>query len=128
MAVLWEGKAVPRVADILIPLPERPVRSRLAGRAEVTPGVHPLVDDLCDRIARFLSGEAIELPIDLLDRGRCTPFQWRVLMAEKAIPRGEPLPDRHPLPPRRAGRRLAGRVPGRAGNEAGAVGDGGGAL
>jgi methylated-DNA-[protein]-cysteine S-methyltransferase len=40
-------------------------------------------------MARFLRGEAVALPIDLLDATVCTPFQWRVLMAEKAIPRGE---------------------------------------
>jgi methylated-DNA-[protein]-cysteine S-methyltransferase len=89
LAVLWEGEPGPRVFGILIPLPERPVPSRLAGRADVTPSNHPLVDDLCDQIARYLSGEAIEPPIDLLDRSRCTLFQWQVLMAEKAIPRGQ---------------------------------------
>jgi methylated-DNA-[protein]-cysteine S-methyltransferase len=43
---------------------------------------------LCEQIARYLDGEALELPIDYLDSTGCSEFQWRVLNAEKAIPRG----------------------------------------
>jgi methylated-DNA-[protein]-cysteine S-methyltransferase len=78
-----------RVVHILIPLPGRDVADRLGDYPDAAAGHHPQVDELCDRMARFLAGEVIALPIDLLDRTLCSPFQWRVLMAEKAIPRGQ---------------------------------------
>jgi len=37
---------------------------------------------------RFLAGEPVALPLDLLALGDCSPFQRRVLLAEYQIPRG----------------------------------------
>jgi methylated-DNA-[protein]-cysteine S-methyltransferase len=39
-------------------------------------------------IQSFLAGHDVQFEIDLLDLGRCPPFQRRVLLAEHGIPRG----------------------------------------
>jgi methylated-DNA-[protein]-cysteine S-methyltransferase len=94
-ALIWrEQGSVSRVVRILLPTPGAPqpqgLHAYLSGGGCCRPGdVHPDVDALCRSMARFLRGEPAALPIDLLDATVCTPFQWRVLMAEKAIPRGE---------------------------------------
>lgn len=90
LAVLCEAdRTPPLVTQIWIPLPGRSVPLRLRDCPGAAPGHADGIDVLCAQIARFLAGEALELPVDLLDRDRCTPFQWKVLMAEWSIPRGE---------------------------------------
>ncbi|MDH4209135.1 MAG: methylated-DNA--[protein]-cysteine S-methyltransferase, partial [Anaerolineae bacterium] len=51
-------------------------------------GGHAGLDALVDAIQRYLGGQDVPLPTDLLDASRCPPFQWSVLMAERTIPRG----------------------------------------
>jgi len=90
LAVLWRERGeVPRVVRILIPLPDHDASERMRDYPGTLPGRQPMVDDLCAQIARFLSGEPVVLPIDLLDPTVCSPFQWKVLMADRSIPRGE---------------------------------------
>jgi methylated-DNA-[protein]-cysteine S-methyltransferase len=48
----------------------------------------PAIDDLCQRLGRFLSGEAVDFELELLALERCSEFQRRVLLAESGIPRG----------------------------------------
>ena len=90
LALLWRNTGDgPRVVRILIPLPGRSAVQRLSDYADAAPGDHPEIEELCAQISRFASGEAIELPIELLDRQACSPFQWQVLMADRATPRGQ---------------------------------------
>jgi methylated-DNA-[protein]-cysteine S-methyltransferase len=90
LALLWaQDEERVRITHILIPSPKRSVAEGLRAYAGAVVGRQPQVDELCARLARYLEGEVVELPLDLLDRAACTPFQWQVLMAEKAIPRGE---------------------------------------
>lgn len=53
-----------------------------------SPRSHPEVEALGEGIVRFLEGEQIAFPLDLLALESCSPFQQRVLRAEHAIPRG----------------------------------------
>lgn len=46
------------------------------------------VDDLAEGIQRFLSGEALQLPLEALALDRCPVFQQKVLRADWCIPRG----------------------------------------
>jgi methylated-DNA-[protein]-cysteine S-methyltransferase len=89
MAMVWQEGDQPRVVHILIPSPRESVRQRLHNYPSAAAGHDPQIDGLCQQIHRYLTGEVVDLAIDLLDSGMCTPFQWRVLMAEKSIPRGE---------------------------------------
>jgi methylated-DNA-[protein]-cysteine S-methyltransferase len=73
-AKVWEILLPPKAASPeLLSLPRRP---------------QPDLASLAHRIERYLSGEDVQLPMDLLYQARCSPFQWSVLMAEKAVPRG----------------------------------------
>jgi methylated-DNA-[protein]-cysteine S-methyltransferase len=89
MAMVWREGDQPQVVHILIPSPRESVRQRLHSYPGAAAGRDPQIDGLCHQIRRYLAGEMVELAIDLLDAGMCTSFQWRVLMAEKSIPRGE---------------------------------------
>jgi methylated-DNA-[protein]-cysteine S-methyltransferase len=46
------------------------------------------VDSLIGLLLRFLDGSPVEFPLDCLALDRCSAFQRRVLMADRAIPRG----------------------------------------
>ncbi len=56
----------------------------------------PIIEEPLDRdiqtlingIQSFLEGSDVRFDIDLLDMGRCPPFQQSVLLAEYGIPRG----------------------------------------
>jgi O-6-methylguanine DNA methyltransferase len=82
--VVWrEDEAGPKILGLTLP------RTGVDGH-EDPDCCYPqtTIGRLCEQIARFLDGEALELPVEYLDRTRCSDFQWRVLMAEKEIPRG----------------------------------------
>ncbi len=89
MAIVWQDDQWLPVVHILIPSLRESVPQRLRGYPEAVVGRDPQIDGLCEQIRQYLLGEVLDLPIDLLDRSKCTPFQWRVLMAEKSIPRGQ---------------------------------------
>ena len=48
----------------------------------------PAMDDLADRLLRFLSGEPLRFDLGLADMDACSAFQRRVLLAEYDVPRG----------------------------------------
>lgn len=84
VTLAWrQGQEGPIVTEILLPLksPDR------LDAAEGTGG-HSGLGALIDAIGRYLGGEEVPLPPDLLDASRCSSFQWSVLMAERSIPRG----------------------------------------
>jgi len=84
VTLLWtETQGGPRVWEILLPN-EAPWPGTMSSPKRA----HPDVADLTRSLGRYLEGEDIELPTDLLDRSRCSAFQWSVLMAERTIPRG----------------------------------------
>lgn len=83
--VLLPGEASP----VLPPgeaSPEAPARR--PGRAGPGPRSNAAIMELADRMRRYLGGQAVELPLDLVDFGLCSGFQRRVLLAEYRIPRG----------------------------------------
>ncbi|MGQ9684523.1 MAG: methylated-DNA--[protein]-cysteine S-methyltransferase [Anaerolineae bacterium] len=48
----------------------------------------PEMDDLADRLLRFLSGEPLRFDLALAEMDACSAFQRRVLLAEYGVPRG----------------------------------------
>jgi methylated-DNA-[protein]-cysteine S-methyltransferase len=84
LILLWsEDELEPRVTRLDLPAKVARVAERV--EADYTPKA---MEDLSEQIGRYLDGETIELPINHLDSKCCSLFQWRVLMAEKIIPRG----------------------------------------
>lgn len=84
VTLAWrQGREGPIVTEILLPLKATAKLDLAAGGAG-----HSGLDALVDAIGRYLGGEDVPLPTDLLDASRCSPFQWSVLMAERTIPRG----------------------------------------
>jgi O-6-methylguanine DNA methyltransferase len=84
VVVVWrEDEPTPKILGLTLPRAKiRDVEDPQSACPDKTIG------RLCEQIARYLEGEAVQLPVEYLDRRRCSDFQWRVLMAEKDIPRG----------------------------------------
>ncbi|HER44151.1 MAG TPA: methylated-DNA--[protein]-cysteine S-methyltransferase, partial [Candidatus Eisenbacteria bacterium] len=86
IVLIWrEGEARP-VRRIFLPSGESETREEAFPGARS--GSNRLIDELARDIERFLDGEPVELDAGLCDLGICNPFQRRVLLAERAIPRG----------------------------------------
>jgi methylated-DNA-[protein]-cysteine S-methyltransferase len=90
LGVVWrETEMGPKVYQILLPnhqtLLEEVVRASYSGVTDLT---CPAIDELGQRIQRFLSGEAVDFQLDMIALERCSDFQQRVLLAEHKIPRG----------------------------------------
>ena len=84
LVLVWrEEESGPKV--VKLDLPSKPVGAQERVDASCAPKE---IDHLSELIRRYLGGQAIELPINSLDSDCCSEFQWRVLMADKAIPRG----------------------------------------
>lgn len=84
LTLVWrEDEIGPKVVKVLLPSQPMGVEYGTATR-------HPqrAMDDLSEQVRRYLDGQDIELPINLLDSSCCSGFQWRVLTTEKTIPRG----------------------------------------
>jgi len=85
LGLCWgEAPAGLRVTRIYLPnqwaaLGSRPLASEVPG---------PIVA-LADQMRRFLGGEPLPLPRDLLALEACSAFQRRVLLAEYGVPRGQ---------------------------------------
>jgi methylated-DNA-[protein]-cysteine S-methyltransferase len=63
---------------------EHSITSRFPDASRNTDGF----PELCTRITKLLCGRRIEIPMSLVDTSVCYPFQLRVLLAERTIPRG----------------------------------------
>jgi methylated-DNA-[protein]-cysteine S-methyltransferase len=84
LTLIWRpGDDGPRVVEIVLPLKSAEARDGAGARRG-----HPALDHLRQSIQRYLDGEDVDLPTDLLDSSLCSGFQWTVLMAERTIPRG----------------------------------------
>lgn len=86
LGLIWHGTAATPVVHA-IHLPNE-YDSALTDIPDVDERSCAVVDTFCDRIRRYLSGENLTLPLDLLDLDRRPTFQQRVLRAEYAVPRG----------------------------------------
>ena len=78
-----------RIVHILLPRSERDTHVRIKKLYPVaTEAASPKVQSLIKDIVRFLDGESVSLSMDLLDTSVCYPFQLKVLLTERTIPRG----------------------------------------
>ncbi len=99
VVVPWEPGAVTlyrdptdpfgRLEGAFLTLPQQGSEQRMHAQDPLAhPGSDPILDAMAERLARYLSGEAITFPLEELALERCGPFQTLVLRAEHAIPRG----------------------------------------
>jgi len=90
LVLLWlDDPSGPRVQRVLLPSKGRPTDEmfrvlRQIGHTRSCPAIR----GLAARITRFLEGEDITFPLEMLALETCSEFQQRVLRAEHAIPRG----------------------------------------
>ncbi|MDD5232856.1 MAG: methylated-DNA--[protein]-cysteine S-methyltransferase [Syntrophales bacterium] len=89
MALAWVNseKGI-KIVRILLPRkdPFRDMRELIPG---LTEGTDRGAAALARRISRYISGDKIALPIDLIDLEALNYFQRKVLLAEYEIPRGK---------------------------------------
>ncbi|NHJ85566.1 MAG: methylated-DNA--[protein]-cysteine S-methyltransferase [Asgard group archaeon] len=56
--------------------------------SRLTTGKSKIINELGEKIKRFLAGEEITFDLNLIDFSQCYPIQEQVLLAEYQIPRG----------------------------------------
>ena len=90
MTLFWEETdRGPRTTYIFLPNEQNRAEAAIhAEGSDASSRSCPAIDDLCQRIGRFLSGEAVDFDLGLLALDHCSDFQRRVLLAEAGIPRG----------------------------------------
>ncbi|MBC7188490.1 MAG: MGMT family protein [Calditrichaeota bacterium] len=114
VAVVWQESARgPQVLRIFLPQEERAARQAVFATYPGAEHRHcAQIDELGGALERFLRGEEIRLPLELLALDRCSPFQKSVLLADWQIPRG--WVSTYGAIARRVGRPGAARAVGRA--------------
>ncbi|MFW6135620.1 MAG: methylated-DNA--[protein]-cysteine S-methyltransferase [Chloroflexota bacterium] len=89
-SIVWrviEGR--PRVLRVFLPDPEAsPLDLTQAAFPGASPRSTPHIQNLAQRMGRFLEGQAVNFHLGILALERCSEFQVRVLRAEYRIPRG----------------------------------------
>ena len=90
LLLLWRDTPEgPRITRVLLPRDGNATEEMLRVLREGGPArSRPEMRTWAGRIARFLEGEDITFPLDVLALETCSGFQQRVLRAEHAIPRG----------------------------------------
>jgi len=90
LSMVWrETPAGPKIRRLLLP-DERTTADEVTQTTytDMRSLSNPAIRLLAERIQSFLRGEAARFQVSLIDLGRCSRFQRRVLMAEHGIPRG----------------------------------------
>ena len=90
VGLAWkETQAGPQVLKVLLPRDQMPTEQVIQS---LFVGAHPRpcpeITALGERISRFLEGEDVVFPLEMLALETRQPFQRRVLLAEYQIPRG----------------------------------------
>ena len=90
IGLVWaETREGPQVHRVLLPQDRAPTEQMIQS---LFMGAHPLscpeITALGEGIGRFLEGEDLVFPVDMLALETRHPFQRRVLLAEHQIPRG----------------------------------------
>ncbi len=90
VGLVWKGtQAGPKVHKVLLPQDLTPTEQAIKTLfVDAHPLSCPEITALGERISRFLEGEDIVFPLEMLALETCRPFQRRVLPAEHQIPRG----------------------------------------
>ena len=90
VVILWSmGQGRPTIFQVLISKKGLSAKDRWSQLfPDALHGSCPEVNSLGDDVEAFLAGEDKKFSLDMLDMGRCSSFQQRVLLAEHKIPRG----------------------------------------
>lgn len=89
MGVVWVRRKVPSVIDILLPGRDEKTVAVIADKyPDATEGFHEKIDELSEKLARYLEGEAVRFSLELLNLDLCYDFQKRVLLKVAEIPPG----------------------------------------
>jgi methylated-DNA-[protein]-cysteine S-methyltransferase len=79
-----------RIVRIFLPRSKKDVVTRIKElHPDATETHSTKVQGLIEDIIRHIDGEPVSLSMELLDTSVCYPFQLRVLMTERTIPRGK---------------------------------------
>ena len=90
LGLVWQdGKAGARVQRVLLPGEGAPAEGLFGPAcAAIQARSCPAIDELAERLQRFLAGEAVAFSLEAVALDSCSPFQRRVLLAEHGVPWG----------------------------------------
>ncbi|MCK5151728.1 MAG: MGMT family protein, partial [Candidatus Thorarchaeota archaeon] len=85
-AVLFEDDIAKRV---FLPAKKEEILQSVKAHTQDAVKVSSGVDDIVDFLLDFSKGKDVSISMDRVDSSLCSPFQLRVLEAERSIPRGK---------------------------------------
>jgi methylated-DNA-[protein]-cysteine S-methyltransferase len=89
-AIVWmEGDALALIQRIFLAHPLHTAAELVSEAFPLSrPSLSPAIAARAARLQQFMAGDDVQLPLAWLNLRRCSPFQRRVLLEEKRIPRG----------------------------------------
>jgi methylated-DNA-[protein]-cysteine S-methyltransferase len=89
MGIIWEGRGSPSILRIVLPREDAGTFTLIDEKyPEASEDSHKKIEEMCEKMERYLAGEPVRLPLTLLDMDRCHDFQKKVLLKAAEIPRG----------------------------------------
>jgi methylated-DNA-[protein]-cysteine S-methyltransferase len=89
LVLLWKDSTQgPTVQRMLLPKDGEPTEEMMRILRGTVPRSCPAIQGLGAQVTKFLEGEDVTFPLDILALEACSEFQQRVLRAEHGIPRG----------------------------------------
>jgi methylated-DNA-[protein]-cysteine S-methyltransferase len=89
MGIIWIKRDGPSIIHIILPEGGAEAIARIdENYPEASEDSHEKIDEMCEKIVRYLAGEPVRFSMTFLDIDRCYDFQKKVLLKSAEIPRG----------------------------------------
>lgn len=89
MGIIWARREGPSIINIILPGGDAGtftlIDEKYPGAAE---GSHKKIDEMCEKMERYLAGEPVKFSLVFLEMDLCYDFQKKVLLKAAEIPRG----------------------------------------
>ncbi|MEA3470433.1 MAG: MGMT family protein [Thermodesulfobacteriota bacterium] len=89
IGIIWVMRKVPLIINIILPGGDAGTFPLIDEKyPEASEGYHKKIDEMCEKMWRYLAGEPVRFSLALLEMDRCYDFQKKVLLKAAEIPRG----------------------------------------
>jgi methylated-DNA-[protein]-cysteine S-methyltransferase len=90
LGIVWVKRDVPSILRIILPGGDAGTFALIDEKyPEASEVSHKKIDEMCEKMGRYLAGEPVRFSLALLDVDRCYDFQKKVLLKAAEIPRGK---------------------------------------
>jgi methylated-DNA-[protein]-cysteine S-methyltransferase len=89
MGIIWAKRDGPSIVRIILPGEGAGTFALIDEKyPDAWEDSHTKIEEMCEKMERYLAGEPVRLSLTLLDMDRCYDFQKKVLLKAAGIPRG----------------------------------------